>query len=155
MTAPADTDPQAPPGNRMRCSDAQRLDVVHRLQEAVGRGLLTLEECTERTDAAYRARYLDELPLLTADLPDPVPAPPLAPGWRAVASTAGLQARMSLLGAPSWAAADARRRRLVLLAGIVLALLVVMALTAAATSGGNDPGVFVDHHPHYWDWDHH
>jgi hypothetical protein len=148
MTAPADTDPQAPPGNRMRCSDTQRLDVVHHLQDAVARGLLTLEECTERTDAAYRARYLDELPLLTADLPEP---PPVAPGWRTVAASAALQTHMSLLGAPSWAAADARRRRLVVLAGIVLALLVVMALTAAAASGGNDPGVFVDHHPHYWD----
>jgi Domain of unknown function (DUF1707) len=150
MTAPADTDPQAPPRTRMRCSDAQRLEVVHRLQDAVGHGLLTLEECTERTEAAYRARYVDELPPLTADLPRPVPAAPQAPGWRAVGSSAALQARMSLLGSPTWADADTRRRRIVVLTGILVALLLIAAMTAAA-SGAEDPGVFVEHHRHYWD----
>jgi Domain of unknown function (DUF1707) len=158
MTAAADTDPQAPSRNRVRCSDAQRLAVVHRLQDAVGHGLLTLEECTERTDATYRARYVDELPALTDDLPEPLPAAPLAPGWRAVASSAALQARMSLLGAPTWADADARRRRIVVLTGILVTLLLIATITAAAASGATDPtvhnvppGDFFEHHPHYWD----
>jgi len=132
----------------MRCSDADRLAVVHRLQEAVGAGLLTLDECTERTDAAYRAAYADELPALTADLPHPAP---VAPGWRAVGSMAAMQARMSLLGTSSWAAADPRRRRLVLLAGILGVLLLIALITAnavAASGGGPDFG------GHYPDWHH-
>src|SRR3954447_21108685 len=81
MTAPIDSGGSAQPGRRprMRASDAQREDVVHRLHDAVGTGLLTVEEGHERTAAAFAARYVDELPPLTADLPDP---PPAAPGWR-------------------------------------------------------------------------
>jgi Domain of unknown function (DUF1707) len=149
MTAPADTDPQAPPEARLRCSDADRLTVVHRLQDAVGRGLLTLEECTERTQAAYNARYADELPALTADLPSPVP---VAPGWRTVASMAGLQTRMSLLGAGTWSAASARRRRLVVLAGILALLLLFALITASAVgAAGNGP----DFGGNYPDWHRH
>src|SRR4051812_32430023 len=152
MSAPTDSDATAQTGSarRLRASDAEREAVVHRLHEAVGRGLLAVEEGHERTATAYAARYVDELGPLTEDLPDPAP---VAPGWKAVASTAALQARTSLMGASSWAAADRRRRRLVLLTGILFALLLVIALTAAAVGGGGDfgPG-HVDHgwHEHGW-----
>jgi len=159
MTAPTDFGSSAQPGSgpRLRASDAQREAVVHRLHEAVGTGQLSVEEGHERTTTAYAARYVDELPLLTADLPEP---PPAAPGWRAVASTAGLQARLSLLGASSWAAADRRRRRLVVLTGLLVALLVglllVAVVTAAAMAGSGDPGGsggFQYEHHHDW-WPH-
>ena len=149
MTAPTDpgTGPQPGSERRLRASDDQRVAVVHRLHDAVGRGQLTVEECTERTQAAYRAKFVDELPPLTTDLPDPVP---VAPGWRAVADTAALQARTSLLGAPSWAAADSRRRRLVVLTGVLVTLLLVIALTAAAAAAALDVGAY---HHQWHDWD--
>ena len=147
MTAPTDPDPttQAGAPRRLRASDAQREAVVHRLHEAVGRGLLDVEEGHERTATAYAARYVDELDPLVGDLPDPAP---VAPGWRAVGSTAALQARMSLLGATSWSAAHQRRRRMVLLVGTLIVLLLVIAITAAAVTGSGDWGY--GHH-HGWD----
>jgi hypothetical protein len=147
MSAPTDSEAtaQADAPRRLRASDAEREAVVHRLHEAVGRGLLTVEEGHERTATAFAARYVDELGPLTADLPDPTP---VAPGWRAVASTAALQARTSLLGAPSWATADSRRRRAVLLVGILVALLLVVALTSAAVAGASDFGGY-DYHRHW------
>ncbi|MGY1616167.1 DUF1707 domain-containing protein [Geodermatophilus sp. SYSU D00691] len=149
MTAPTD-DTTDGTRARIRASDAQREAVVHRLHDAVAAGMLTIDEGHERTTAAFAARYVDELPLLTADLPDPGPAAPVAPGWRAVASTAALQARTTLMGAGSWGAADRTRRRLVLLAGVFLVLLVVVALTAAATAEAGDFGGW-DHHRDRWD----
>jgi hypothetical protein len=152
MTTPTDAHATAQAGSarRIRASDVQREAVVHRLHDALGRGQLTVEEGHERTAAAYAARYVDELPPLTDDLPDPAP---VAPGWKAVAAIAALQARTSLMGASSWATADRRRRQLVLLTGILFALLLVIALTAAAVGGGGDfgPG-HVDHgwHDHGW-----
>jgi hypothetical protein len=146
MTAPTDPDAaaQTESARRLRASDAEREAVVHRLHEAVGRGLLTVEEGHERTATAYAARYVDELGPLTGDLPDPAP---VAPGWRAVTSTAALQARTTLLGASSWAAADRRRRRLVLLTALLIALLLAAAITAAAVGHGGDFGGYdYDHH---------
>jgi len=61
---------------QMRASDEDRERVVARLNEAVGLGLLTLPEAEERIATAYAARYLDDLPPLTADLPDPTPPKP-------------------------------------------------------------------------------
>jgi hypothetical protein len=61
---------------QMRASDQDREQVVARLNEAVGLGLLTLPEAEERIATAYAARYLDDLPPLTADLPDPTPPKP-------------------------------------------------------------------------------
>jgi hypothetical protein len=150
MTAPTDPDAgaQTDAPRRLRASDAQREAVVHQLHEAVGRGLLSVEEGHERTATAYAARYVDELGPLTHDLPDPAP---VAPGWKAVASTAALQARTSLMGAPSWSAADRRRRRGVLLVAILVALLLVIALTAAAVAGSGDWGGYGDYHQHWHD----
>jgi hypothetical protein len=152
------------PAPRLRASDADRMKVVERLHDAVGLGLLTLEEGDERVVAALGARYADELPELTEDLPVPA-AVPVAPGWRAIASTAALQARTSLLGAPTWRQADAARRRVVATIGTVLAVLVIVLLTAsAASAGGGGGGVSGGgysydgdhyyghhHHHHYYD----
>jgi Domain of unknown function (DUF1707) len=52
-----------------RASDAEREATVTRLREAAGEGRLTVEELTERIDAAYAASTRAELEPLTADLP--------------------------------------------------------------------------------------
>ena len=52
-----------------RASDAEREETVTRLREAAADGRLTVEELTERIDAAYAATTLAELEPLTADLP--------------------------------------------------------------------------------------
>jgi hypothetical protein len=151
----------ARPAPRLRASNDQRMATVDRLHDAVGQGLLTLEEGDERVLAALEARYADELPPLTADLP-PAPDPaPVAPGWRAVASVAALQARTSLLGAPSWRQASPARRRAVAALGILLTVLFIIVVTASVASGsggvGDDdswhgyPGY--GHHHHWDDWD--
>src|SRR4051794_41893797 len=66
---------------RLRASDADRAATVQTLQEAVGHGLLTYEEGSDRMAAAFAARFRDELPRLTADLPA-VAAPSQPPGRR-------------------------------------------------------------------------
>jgi hypothetical protein len=140
------------------------MQVVERLHDAVRLGYLTLEEGDERVVAALGTRYADELPGLTEDLPVP-PAVPLAPGWRAIASSAALQARTSLLGAPTWRQADVARRRVVATIGTVLAVLFIVLVTASAATagggggGGNGGGYSYDdgynwhhrHHDHHWD----
>ena len=52
-----------------RASDAEREETVTRLREAAADGRLTVEELTERIDAAYAATTRAELEPLTADLP--------------------------------------------------------------------------------------
>ncbi|MEV6608107.1 DUF1707 domain-containing protein [Kutzneria sp. NPDC051319] len=61
---------------QMRASDQDRERIVERLNEAVGQGLLTLPEAEERIAETYKARFLDDLTPLTADLPDPTPPKP-------------------------------------------------------------------------------
>ena len=53
----------------LRVSDAEREHVVGLLQKAIGLGLLTLEEFTERTDVALSSRTRAELNVVLADLP--------------------------------------------------------------------------------------
>lgn len=66
----------------LRASDADRERVVSRLREQVGEGRLTLDEFSERSAAAYRARTVGELDALTRDLPALVPATATAaPRW--------------------------------------------------------------------------
>src|SRR5947209_125758 len=84
------------PAPRVRASDADRHVVVHRLQEAVARGLLTFDEGSERMARAWDSRHLDELPALTADLPATALPAPTAPGWRALGLLALLQLRTTL-----------------------------------------------------------
>jgi len=64
--------------NPVRASDADRERVVARLTAAVGDGTLTLVEVEERQTAAYAARFRHELTPLTADLPTPASALPIA-----------------------------------------------------------------------------
>jgi Domain of unknown function (DUF1707)/Cell wall-active antibiotics response 4TMS YvqF len=54
----------------MRVSDAEREHVAGLLQKAVGRGLITLDEFTERTDRALIARTRGELNSVLVDLAD-------------------------------------------------------------------------------------
>ena len=60
---------------RLRASDRDRADTVAVLRRATADGYLTLLEFEERLDAAFAARYLDELAALVADLPGSVRAP--------------------------------------------------------------------------------
>lgn len=63
--------------DNVRVSDTEREDAVERLREACGDGRLTLEELTERTEAAYTARTRAQLSRVVADLPE-APAPEVA-----------------------------------------------------------------------------
>jgi cobalamin biosynthesis protein CbiG len=58
-----------PSGPRTRASDADRDRVASLLQEHHAAGRLSAEEFSERLDSALRARTLDELDELLADLP--------------------------------------------------------------------------------------
>jgi hypothetical protein len=111
-----------------RASDADREAVVRTLHDAVARGLLTLEEGDERLAAAYAARFLHELPPLTADLP-PAPAPaPTAPGWRAVLTAMVLELR-SMLSGPSGSGTTLSKRRLAAAVVLAVAVLAIGAMT--------------------------
>jgi Domain of unknown function (DUF1707) len=120
-----------------RASDADREAVVRTLHDAVVKGRLTIEECDERVAAAYAARFLRELPPLTADLPPAAPPAPVPPGWRALAVVAWLQLRTALAGI-SWRSVRGRPR-LAIAAVAVLALLFVGAsATGALSDGGHE-----------------
>jgi hypothetical protein len=131
--------PEPPP--RTRASDADRESVVRTLHDAVARGLLTLEEGDERVSTAYAARFMDDLPRLTADLP-PAPAPTqVAPGWRALALLAWLQLRTVPAGI-SWHGVRARPRLAVALAvALVLAVVALSAITGGGEAFEHGRGV--------------
>ena len=139
----------------LRASDADREAVVRTLHDAVVRGLLTVDECDERVAAAYAARFVRELPPLTADLP-PLTAPaPVAPGWRALATLAWLQLRAAL-AAFSWrgSARSVRARPGIALAAA--ALLALLSLAAVSTGplfgdGGPAQGDRIVAHGHHFD----
>jgi hypothetical protein len=65
-----------PGGSLVRASDADRDRAVEALASASAEGRLTLEEYSQRSDAALTARTLGDLASLTADLP--AAAPPAA-----------------------------------------------------------------------------
>jgi hypothetical protein len=106
----------------------------------MGRGLLSLQECDDRVAAAYAARFVRDLPPLTADLP-PAPAPaPVAPGWRALALLAWLQLRTALAGI-SWRSVRARPRLSVAVAvALVLAVVALGAITGGGEASEHGPG---------------
>jgi hypothetical protein len=54
----------------LRVGDADREHVVGLLQRAVGQGMLTLDEFSDRMDATLAARTRGELSAVVADLPD-------------------------------------------------------------------------------------
>ena len=66
-------DPDRP---ALRASDADRERVVETLSGHAAAGRLTVEELSERTDAAYAATTMPELEPLLADLPGDVPGEP-------------------------------------------------------------------------------
>jgi len=121
------TVPLQEPGPPARASDADRAAVVALLHDAVTRGMLTLEECDERVAAAYAARFVRELPPLTADLPPATAPAPVAPGWGALVAMALLQLRTSLADSP-WSGTVRSRPRLAVAVVLVLAALAVLAL---------------------------
>ncbi len=53
----------------LRVSDAERTHVVNVLQKAIGHGMLSLDEFTERTDRALAAKTRGELNAVLVDLP--------------------------------------------------------------------------------------
>ncbi|QWF80513.1 DUF1707 SHOCT-like domain-containing protein [Amycolatopsis sp. CA-230715] len=64
----------------LRVSDAEREHVVAVLEKAIGRGLIDLDEFTERTDTALAARTRGELNVVLADLPGLVHRDAVVPG---------------------------------------------------------------------------
>jgi Domain of unknown function (DUF1707)/Cell wall-active antibiotics response 4TMS YvqF len=62
----------------IRASDAEREEVVTRLQTAAGEGRLALDELAERLDQALNAVTRADLEALTGDLPQQLPDAPLA-----------------------------------------------------------------------------
>jgi hypothetical protein len=60
-----------PSNDQMRMSDADREQVVSRLQQAVSEGRLTLPEFEERVDGVLRSRTYGEVEVFVADLPQP------------------------------------------------------------------------------------
>jgi hypothetical protein len=135
--------PDATP--RVRASDADREAVVRTLHDAVARGLLSLEEGDERVAASYAARFIDDLPPLTADLPPAPAAAPVAPGWRALALLAWLQLRAALAGL-SWRGAGRAVRSRPRLAVAAVALLALLSVGAAMGGEGFDHGGGFEHH---------
>jgi len=119
-----------------RASDADREAVVRTLHDAVVKGLLTIDECDERVAAAYAARFVRELPPLTADLPPAAPPVPSAPGWRVLAVMAWLQLRTVLAGV-SWRSARGRQGLAIAVAA-VLAVLFLGAAAGALSDGGHE-----------------
>ena len=112
----APTAPVPTAESSLRASDAEREAVAARLRQAVSDGMLSLAEADERQAMAYAARTRDELPPLTADLPEPArPERPAAPGRRGPMTVA----------ARRWFAAHAA----------VVAVLVGFLVTAWALSG--------------------
>jgi hypothetical protein len=65
-----------------RVSDDEREHVVQLLQKAIGRGLIDLDEFTERTDIAYAAMTRGQLNVVLSDLPGLVHAAAPQPGAR-------------------------------------------------------------------------
>jgi uncharacterized protein (DUF2126 family) len=83
----------------IRASDADRRHVVEALQEHTAAGRLSLDEFTDRVDAAHRATTYGELAVITADLPAETPARRgLNPGLLVAAVIAALVLAL-LLGA--------------------------------------------------------
>lgn len=60
----------------VRASDAEREQVVAQLRDATAEGRLTLDEFSQRVEAAYAAKTHDALGSLTTDLPATTPAEP-------------------------------------------------------------------------------
>ena len=133
---PAGTDdgPVAAPDSRVRASDADRAAIATVLEDAVARGLLTHHEGAERMTAAYSARYTDQLPPLTDDLPraaDFVSTP--ITGWRPLGSALLTQIRheMSVTATPGL-----RSRQFLIAVLSMIALLTALLATGEIVLDG-------------------
>lgn len=85
VETPTQGEPKALSQRDLRVSDEEREHVVGVLQKAIGRGMLDLDEFTERTDIALAARTRGELNVVLTDLPglihrDAAPEQAPAPG---------------------------------------------------------------------------
>jgi hypothetical protein len=120
---------------RLRASDADRVATARTLQDAVGHGLLTYDEAGERIAAAYGARFRDELPPLTADLPPVTAADPGPPGWRRLSSQFAEQLRHE---ARATKAAGLRSRRAAVAAVLALLLTAMVFGLGGFLFGGYD-----------------
>lgn len=65
------------PNDHLRVSDAERAKVGQLLERAVAEGMITLDEFSDRYDAALAARTRGELGAVVADLPMTAPAVPV------------------------------------------------------------------------------
>jgi hypothetical protein len=81
----------------LRASDADREAAVAHLRDAAGEGRLSLDELTQRVEAATAARTQGELAALTADLPAPGTVAPGA-GPAPYAAPAGPAHQWSVFG---------------------------------------------------------
>src|SRR4051794_17005643 len=121
-------------GPRLRASDAERTATVQAVQDAMARGQLTHGEGDECMAAAFAARYRDELPALTADLPSAAVADPAGPvGWRGLGAALVTQLRAEVTAT---AAAGFRSRRFLVIALVVLTLLGGLVLLAGLAGHG-------------------
>jgi Domain of unknown function (DUF1707)/Cell wall-active antibiotics response 4TMS YvqF len=80
----------------LRASDAEREQVASALREHLVAGRLTLDEFSERVDAAHAARTVGELDALRRDLPEisaPTPASRRTPTRWSVAVMGGVERR--------------------------------------------------------------
>jgi hypothetical protein len=134
---PQDGDP------RIRASDADRAETIEALQDATARGLLAHDESGERMGVAFAARFRDELPALTADLP-PTGSPTIAatPGWRHLGSTLAGQVRHDAHAA---LAAGPRSRRFLLTVLVAILLLGFLVTLGALAVDGLFGGGFEGH----------
>jgi hypothetical protein len=144
LTDTFDAASTAPPSARprMRASDANRLAVISVLQDAVARGLLTLDEGSDRMAAAFAAVHVDDLRPLTADLPPVRAAAPVAPGWRQLGTIAAEQFRVSLTDAGTGKLHPARVAFVFLIALLLLAAFGSMVGDLLFDGGGRGRGGF-------------
>jgi hypothetical protein len=139
MTPLPDSDetpaPSLPP---VRASDDDRLATVRELQDAVGKGLLTPDECSDRMAAAFAAVHVHELAPLTEDLPPAPAGPTAAPGWRVLGLLAAAQLRAALTTPGTGRPRPVRIALVVLLASLLLAAVSWSVGDLVFDGGGGD-----------------
>lgn len=119
-----------PPVTPIRCSEAEREEVIERLRSALAEGRLEMAEFEERAAAVYAAKHHHDLDALVGDLPPAAPA--AITGWRHVLSLMWRQIREDLGGVAGRRGVGWTRRRLVTAA---LLLLLVFGVSAVLVDG--------------------
>lgn len=118
--AESPTQPDAPPADVLRASDAERDEVVSRLREEFAAGRLSQDTFLHRMNAVLEARHQADLPPLLADLPAapepgstplaPVPSSPPAPTQSVLGRLRAAWPRRPRSGATLPAGADSPRQ---------------------------------------------